>query len=200
MLRRALDGAASAGVIAPSHSGNGETPQLPLARARGELVHKLLDALGSGAPRAALQRTMRREVAGTGLAQLFDAAWEEACRTLDEPSLAELAQPAPGARAYNELPLVYRDGEREVSGVLDRLVVSDDRACIIDYKTRQDATSDNAEQLATEHSSQLRLYAEGVRRLFPGRGIDAYVVFTACNRAVRVAVDDTRQSATTAAD
>ncbi len=85
---------------------------------------------------------------------------------------------APGSRA--EVPIVGRIGERRVTGVVDRLVVTPDEILIADYKTNRPAPRSLAE--TQEHYQgyvkQLALYRAVLMRLYPGRPVRAALVWT----------------------
>ena len=88
--------------------------------------------------------------------------------------------------ARNELPVLYRLGDRYVSGVIDRAVFTDDGVILLDYKTHSSAQSKNIAQLADPAGQQLRWYAEAARRLWPEKNLQGFVLFTACREAVEI--------------
>ena len=86
--------------------------------------------------------------------------------------------PATGARAFSEIPLQYRLGQQTVYGIIDRLLLSDTDIHLIDYKTHRIDSEILVQQLAERYRPQIVLYCEGVRRLWPGRSIKAYLLLT----------------------
>jgi len=119
----------------------------------------------------------------------FEACWREACAVVDEPALRDFFDPGRYETARNEMPLLYRHGTRQVSGVMDRIVVLEERVILIDYKTHRHATRANISALAERYREQLQLYGTGLQSLWPGRDIRLLLLFTACRELVPV---DTR--------
>jgi len=107
----------------------------------------------------------------------------EAESIVQHPAFHEWFDEACYDRAFNEVPLYYYSGECLVHGVIDRLVVNGDRCMVIDYKTHRSATADNLAAIAAPYREQLRLYMEGVQRLWPDKTVRGYLLFTACARA-----------------
>jgi ATP-dependent helicase/nuclease subunit A len=104
--------------------------------------------------------------------------WQESCAVLTQPELGWLTKPAPDHRAYNEVPIAFRQGQRTVYGIIDRLLVGPERAWIIDYKThRLDSQADVA-PLAERYLHQLALYRQGVQQLWPEREVTCCLLLT----------------------
>ncbi|HRJ70505.1 MAG TPA: PD-(D/E)XK nuclease family protein [Beijerinckiaceae bacterium] len=73
-------------------------------------------------------------------------------------------------------------GGREVavSGRIDRLLITPERIVIADFKTgRADADG-------TAHATQLALYRDLLRRMFPGRPVECLLVWTRSQRIERI--------------
>jgi len=68
----------------------------------------------------------------------------------------------------NELPIYFRQKNREVSGKLDRLLLEKDLGTIIDYKTGP---------TKEEYSQQIKSYLQGIGKIYPERKVKAYLVF-----------------------
>lgn len=144
------------------------------ARRRGELMHRLLAGL-------ALRVAGERASAGRRLLAVQAQDWEEAKRealltealaTLELPGIAPLF--APDSRA--EVPIV---GEIApgiiVSGRIDRMAVEPERVRLADFKTDARAPQRPHES----HVTQLALYAALLEKLFPGKAIEASLIYTA---------------------
>ncbi|WP_297527407.1 UvrD-helicase domain-containing protein [Thiohalobacter sp.] len=155
-------------------------------RVRGLALHRLLELRTPPAP--VEPGPARRQLAAElGLAPghpLLDEWSQEAGAVLADPALAFLFDPAASRRAWNECPLTCRtDDGRLVDGVVDRMLLFDDRLLIVDYKThRVDAAG--AEALVTRFLPQMRLYLEAGRRLWPETPVEGALLFTHCRRLV----------------
>jgi ATP-dependent helicase/nuclease subunit A len=150
------------------------------ARQRGTLVHRLLQSL----PDIATER--RRDAALAYLARNAGGWAAEEQQALAERTLALIADArfapvfAPGSRA--EVSIVgrlERPGSRPalVSGQIDRLVVTESKVLIVDFKTNHAPPSDPAEA-PRGYVRQLALYRAVLTKLYPQRPIRAALLWT----------------------
>jgi ATP-dependent helicase/nuclease subunit A len=155
-------------------------------RERGLAIHRFLQLLTDGAqPAPALILRRIRSELNLDETSPAPAQWlAEAERLIKNPAFRDWFDPSRYRQAYNEIPIYYYSGDRLVHGIVDRLVVNDDGCILIDYKTHRSATSDKLEALIAPYHEQLRLYVEGIKRLWPGKTVRAFLLFTACSVAV----------------
>lgn len=104
--------------------------------------------------------------------------WQEVERLLGNTELAWLFNPAAPANAYNEVPIEYLDRGQTVYGIIDRLVASDSAVWLIDYKTHRVRSEVQLRDLCARYQTQLSLYREGLRRIWPDRPIKTCLLFT----------------------
>jgi ATP-dependent helicase/nuclease subunit A len=154
-----------------------------LAIARGNLIHRLMQALPDIAP-ARRAEAARHYLARAGAD--FAPAEREAfvattLQLLEDPRFAALF--APGSRA--EVLIVGRLTRPDrspllVSGQIDRLAVTASEVLIGDYKTNRPAprTLDEAERAHPAYVRQLALYRALVGKLYPGRIVRAALIWT----------------------
>lgn len=178
---------AAARYAAPSRiEDNARVPApSPLARIaglgryrRGELVHKLLQILPDLAPDqrpAAARRLLAAE------------------RDLTEDQREEMAAAAFGVLDNARFSAVFGPGSRAevalagtsahlpkglaVSGRVDRLVVDEARVLVVDYKTNR-PSPDRIEDADPAYLAQMAVYTAVLREVFPGRVIEAALVWT----------------------
>ena len=81
---------------------------------------------------------------------------------MDVPAIRELFMPAETAIVMKEQRIEAIDGNVWISGVIDRLVIDGNSACIVDFKTDH---ADTAEQLRERHEAQLQAYARIVSKI-----------------------------------
>ena len=171
----------------PSDLGEAEAPLAPspLARVgglgrfrRGELIHRLLQVLPDLAVDA-------RPTAGAAMLarepDLTEAQRDEmlcaALAVLNDPAFAEVFAPdsrpevAIAGRAAGFPPGLF------ISGRIDRLVVRPDRVLVVDFKTNRPAP-DVIEAADPAYIRQMALYAAVLEEVFPGRVIEAAIVWT----------------------
>lgn len=143
------------------------------SRERGIIIHAMLEALADQPQLTASAFAARFNHVSR---QQLDACWQEARAVITAfPALFETAQ---FEQAYNEVAVIYEYEGRTVHGVIDRLVCYPDRIDIIDYKTHRFSDTDDPRQIAEAYREQLRLYTEGVCRIFPGKAVNPHILFT----------------------
>ena len=173
----------------------GDTASNDAARRRGTALHRILQRLAATGRRAApvnrnlIRDALRQEFGAQLDAQEFASCWQEACTLLDDPALRPWFDPALYVEARNEVAILYTADSEEIYGIVDRMVLARDEIIIIDYKTRTGVNAANAAQHASQYAPQLRLYAGGAAKLWPGRHVRAMVVFTTLCSAVEISLD-----------
>ena len=153
---------------------------------RGVAIHRMLERLTQGDARPVVMKQLRREFNGWPATEEFDAWWREACGVVDNTTLREFFDPGFYQQARNEVPLLYRDGERDVYGVIDRLVIREGEIVVIDYKTHTGAAPENIGQLARDFYEQMRCYGTGASHLWPRKKLRLLLIFTACGGFVEI--------------
>lgn len=145
--------------------------------ARGTLIHRLLqwmpqpdhaDALNDLTARAA--GWAEQEPQG-GIAAVVEEVW----RVRSDPNLAWIF--GTGSKAEVALRAQHPSG-RIISGQMDRLIVMPDGVHIVDFKSGRDVPA-HAAEAPQSYRRQLADYVWLVRRLYAGRPIRAYLLWTA---------------------
>ena len=145
---------------------------------RGDLIHRLLQVLPDLAPdrRAEAAERMlwreqdlspeqRREMADAALAVLDDPVFADVFGPGSRPEVALAGTAAGFAPGF------------KVSARVDRLVVTADRVLVIDFKTNRPAPA-GIEDADNAYILQMALYAAVLAEVFPGRRIEAALVWT----------------------
>ncbi len=169
--------------LAPSGGNEDRTPFPPPkpgeidAARRGTMLHLLFERLPGVAPAervAAADRWLERSggVADPALRASYAAT---VCDILSDDAFGALF----GAGSLAEAPIaaVLEDG-RVVAGTVDRLLVTDALVRVIDYKTGMHVPSNEA-QVPAPHRRQMEVYAAALRAIFPGRRVEAALLYTA---------------------
>ena len=145
---------------------------------RGELIHRLLQLLPDVPP------AERREAAARLLARERDLAAgqrEEMLRAafgvLDDPRFAAVF--GPGSRAEAAIGGTSRrlPAGLAVSGRVDRLLVTPDRILVVDFKTNRPAPP-SIEAADPAYLIQMSVYKAVLEEVFPGRKVEAALVWT----------------------
>jgi ATP-dependent helicase/nuclease subunit A len=153
------------------------TPALRAAAERGRLLHSLFERLPSVSPaeRAAAAERWLAGAGGVGdparRAELVAAA----LAVTEDPRFAELF----GPMSLGEAPIAAVVGDGlVVSGTVDRLVVTPGHARVVDFKTGRRAPASLAE-IPPYHLRQMAAYAAALAVIFPGRVIEAGLLYAA---------------------
>lgn len=159
---------------------------LVLAKRRGVAIHRMLELLTVAGTETEIRARVMHEFPELHERDILPACWHEAHAVLEEPTFRFLFDAAHYESAHNEAPILYRDSERDVYGIIDRLVIARNELVLVDYKTHPQATRTNAAELAQAYTRQMRLYGEGARRLWPEKRLKLLLLFTACRALVEV--------------
>jgi ATP-dependent helicase/nuclease subunit A len=92
---------------------------------------------------------------------------------LDDDVFAEVF--GPGSRA--EVAVAGKVGGLTVSGRIDRLAITPDRVLVVDFKTNRPAP-DRIEDADPAYLTQMALYVAALRTVWPGRRVEAALVWT----------------------
>ena len=176
--------------LAPSALGEdiAADPPLPAGAAldaarRGTLMHKLLERLPEFAPaerEAAAQGWLARQ-ASDFAKEDRDAIVASTVGIVSDPQWSELF----GPDSLAEVPFSAVVGGQVIAGSVDRLLVAADRVRIVDFKTtrRPPATLEDVPEAVLR---QMAAYAAALSQIYPGRPIDAAILYTAAPRLIPV--------------
>jgi ATP-dependent helicase/nuclease subunit A len=78
---------------------------------------------------------------------------------------------------YSELPFLYRKGNEIISGIIDRVVVKDGTAYVIDYKAIAVPNDEALQSWIDHYRPQIRVYCEAVKELFGAERVEGYLLF-----------------------
>jgi ATP-dependent helicase/nuclease subunit A len=145
---------------------------------RGDLIHRLLQLLPdlpAGERAAGAAALLARE------ADLDDAQRAEmtaaALAVLDDPAFAEVFGPGSRAEAAIAGTAAVLPAGLSISGRIDRLVVLPQRVLVVDFKTNRPSPA-RIEDADPAYLRQMALYAGVLGEVFPGRRIEAAIVWT----------------------
>nr|WP_245656762.1 double-strand break repair helicase AddA [Sphingomonas asaccharolytica] len=172
--------------LAPSSVGEDDVSDPPpsvamrTAAERGRLIHALFERLPALAPD---RRTAAAERWLANVGQVADAAIRSdlistVLAVLDDPAHGDLF----GANSLGEAPIsAVVPGGYVIAGTVDRLLVEPDRVRVIDFKTGRRVPL-GLDEVPVFHLRQMAAYAEALRVIFPGRRIEAALLYTAAPR------------------
>jgi len=151
------------------------SPELRAAAERGTMLHSLFERLPAVAAAdrrpAALAWLARAGVDDlTRASEIVDAA----LAVIDDPRFSDLF--TPDALAEAPIAASLPDG-RVIAGTVDRLCIGENLVRVIDFKTGR-AVPASADVLPVGHVAQMRAYADALGVIFPGRRIEAALLYT----------------------
>jgi ATP-dependent helicase/nuclease subunit A len=162
--------------LAPSAIGDDEVadpppgPAMRAAAERGWLLHGLFERLGAVAAqdrRAAGERWLASQQGDPALV-------DDALAVIEHPDCAALFAPD----ALAEAPITAVVEGQVIAGTVDRLLVADDMVRVVDFKTGRRVPS-SFDELPAYHVRQMAAYAAALAAIFPGRRIEAALLYTA---------------------
>jgi ATP-dependent helicase/nuclease subunit A len=156
-------------------------PAAAAAARRGQLLHTLFERLPDVPP------DERAAVAAAWLARAaadLDAATRErlattALRIVGDPAFADVF----GPDSFAEAPIAATVGDIVIAGTVDRLLVTPTRVRVIDFKTGA-AVPATAAEVAPYHLKQMAAYVAALGVIFPGRRIEAALLYTHAARLI----------------
>ena len=158
-----------------------------VAAERGRLIHALFERLPAvAAPdRAAAADRWLAKAGGVEDAAARADIVRSVVAVLDDPRFADVF----GADSLAEAPIAatLSDGI-VVSGTVDRLLIGADSVRVIDFKTGRRAPR-GLDEVPDYHLKQMAAYAAALRVIFPGRTIEAALLYTAAPRLIAISAD-----------
>jgi ATP-dependent helicase/nuclease subunit A len=154
-------------------------PEGPAAEAmraaafRGTLIHRLFERLPALPPAeraGAARRWLDAQGAGAQTAPIL----AEVLAVLEDPAHAALF----GPEALAEAPVAGLVEGQAIAGIVDRLLVEETRVLVVDFKTGLKVPT-TAADVAVPHRRQMAAYVAVLQQVFPGRRIEAALLYTA---------------------
>ncbi|HBS31483.1 MAG TPA: double-strand break repair helicase AddA, partial [Parvularcula sp.] len=122
---------------------------------------------------------------GAGLSdERIAALIAEAQRVLDDPQFAPVFAPA----GLAEAAIGGATRGLALSGQIDRLVILKDRILLVDYKTNRPPPA-RVEDVAPGYLAQLAAYRALLQEIYPGRPVEAALLWTYDARLMPVPTD-----------
>ena len=168
--------------LAPSAPVEDDTPDPPpsasmrAAADRGKWLHALFERLPAIAPtdRPAAADRWLESVARLADPDRRSVIIDHALSIIEAPRFADLFS----LDALAEAPIAAVVGEDVIAGTVDRLCIGANRIQVVDFKTGGRVPSDIT-QIPTPHLRQMAAYAAALEVIFPGRTVEAALLYTA---------------------
>jgi ATP-dependent helicase/nuclease subunit A len=155
-----------------------------VAARRGTLIHQLLErlvAVDIGERERTALGWLERSAGLADPAEREEIA-SQVCSILGDPRYSALF----GSGSLGEAPLAATLGDgRVIAGTVDRLLVTESRVEVIDFKTGRVPASEGA--IPASHRAQMAAYIEALSVIFPDREVRASLLYTAGPQLFEVA-------------
>ena len=157
--------------LSPSDLGGakalpGEGMEVEVALARGTALHLMLEHLPAMPPD-------QRAAVAARLAAGDDQLAAEALRLLARPELAHVFAP----NSLVEVPVLARLDGRQISGAIDRLIVTPERILAVDFKSNRVVPNDAAD-IPEGILRQLGAYEAALSQIWPDRPVEVAILWT----------------------
>ncbi len=158
-----------------------------LARWRGTTIHRVIEQLCKQtqypATEQSLQRIRHRLITDIRLRKpaneiYLEECIQEAVTTYNHAAFESVFNPEHLSQAYDEMPLMYKQEQQAVYGVIDRVIKTENKITIIDYKSHQLDNTESTQDVAQQFSTQLEYYRNGIQKLWPSHSVRTGVLFT----------------------
>ena len=149
---------------------------------RGSLIHKILQFLPTDSSDKAqiIDEYMKRNVADFSDGEK-EQIKEEILNLLADKEYEAIF----GADSRAEVPVFGEVDGKIISGQIDRLVIQKDKITVVDFKTNRPASKTLAET-PNVYKKQLKTYETLVRKIYPDRAVESYILWTNEARLMRV--------------
>ncbi|MFP5329460.1 MAG: double-strand break repair helicase AddA [Alphaproteobacteria bacterium] len=155
------------------------TLEQQVAARRGTIIHALLERLPAVEPDKREQAALRwlEQSAGIADAKAREELAGMACELIVDARFSALF--GPGSLGEAPIAATLPEG-RVIAGTVDRLLIEPERVMVVDYKTGRAPEEGGA--IPEAHRLQMEAYAEALSVIFPGRNVQAALLYTANGR------------------
>jgi ATP-dependent helicase/nuclease subunit A len=167
------------------------TPELAAAAERGRLLHALFERLPATIPgeRRKAAFAWLQHSAGVSDPALRTALVDAALVIIEAREHADLF--GPDALAEAPIAATLQDG-MVVAGTVDRLLVTPEIVRVVDFKTGRSVPA-SPDEVPRGHRRQMEAYAEALSVIFPGRRIEAGLLYTSGPRLILLPLEQGRE-------
>jgi ATP-dependent helicase/nuclease subunit A len=153
---------------------------------RGTIIHRVLEQLCKTGIYPATEQTIHHIQQQLTVETALDKpafspylsdCIEEAVNVFNHRDFEEIFNPASDKQTYNEMPLMYLQEQQAVYGIIDRLIKSDEKIWIIDYKSHH-TPKQSPQEVALQFAKQLNYYRDGIKKLWPEHKVETGILFT----------------------
>jgi len=158
-----------------------------LAKWRGTIIHRTIELLCNNERYPVTQqdidvihRNLKNETSlrHPTFAQQLNNCIDEAVSVYNDVKFESIFQPISGSKTYNEMPIMYKQDNQAIYGIIDRVIKIDTTISIIDYKSHRTDNANSLEETAQQFSKQLSFYRDGILKIWPRCTVKTGILFT----------------------
>ena len=161
-------------------------------RTRGVAIHRMLQLLCEQQSPTDIPTRVASELAIAPHQHDIEGWFEEANSVFQDPALNWVFSNQEQQTCHNEVSVFYRqkdqhpENDKTVLGIIDRLIETENKVWIVDYKTHATSDPGKIAELVEQYRGQIRLYNTGVQQLFPNKEIIGGLLFTTSKRFIEL--------------
>jgi ATP-dependent helicase/nuclease subunit A len=142
---------------------------------RGNITHKLLEVLPDIAPEKWEQAAQQyvAQPAHDLTTDIQQSIVTETLKILNDPQFTDIFSD----KAMAEVPVTGLINNQVISGLIDRLLITDDDIFILDYKSNRPPPEDEKD-IPDIYRKQMKAYADIMRGIYPNRRVRAALIWT----------------------
>ena len=169
------------------HTDTSSSDSNDLAKWRGIIIHRTIELLCDKGRYPATQQDIdvihRKLKNETSLRhpiflQQLNSCIDEAISVYSDTKFKSIFQPISGSKIYNEMPIMYKQDNQSIYGIIDRVIKTDTTISIIDYKSHRIESTNSLEDTAQQFSKQLSFYRDGILKIWPQCTVNTGILFT----------------------
>ena len=164
--------------LSPSQQPSGKSPMgegRQKAMLRGTLIHRLLEIL-PGLDDEAQTRAAGRIIAPLVPQEFSQSEANAAIAEAQNLMQSDALNPIFSKHGRAEVPITGEVNGQNFQGIIDRLVIEEERITIIDFKSGK--PPENNADIPESYQQQMEIYSQIIRQIWPERSVRAALVFT----------------------
>lgn len=152
------------------------------AKTRGTVIHRAFELMTSITNPDEQQILLQLKIESGNLlsSDEYQQCLDEAKAVIIDKRFDYLFDTSCYQTSFNELPIHYKTGQKEIHGVIDRVILNNNDIYLIDYKTHQNISAADVPELAAEYHTQMQFYKAGLEKIWPQQSIKILLLFTSC--------------------
>jgi ATP-dependent helicase/nuclease subunit A len=146
----------------------------------GTLVHKVFELIEQQDTQEiqnlkfAVESSLRAKISS----KEFENAVQEVTACLQSVEIKEIFEKQCGRESIKEVPISFIKNNTVLYRIIDHLIIDQNQAWIVDYKTDRNVNVDTINEHANQHLKQMSTYITAVKKLYPNKTIRASILFT----------------------